>query len=59
MAKLEKATLEAESVTAADAPETDLPVYDPRGLESIQNIGLGMYMNDPLTTANLGRIFVD
>ena len=59
IAKLEKAAGEAEFVTVADAPETDLPVYDPRGLESMQNIGLGMYMNDPLTTANLGRIFVD
>jgi len=26
-------------------------------MESIKNIGLGMYMEDPLTTANLGKIF--
>jgi hypothetical protein len=34
------------------------PIYDERGMESIQRIGLGMYMEDPLTTANLGKIFV-
>jgi hypothetical protein len=28
-------------------------------MESIRNIGLGMYMEDPLTTANLGKIFVE
>ena len=30
-----------------------------RCLESIRRIGLGTYMEDPLTTANLGKIFVN
>lgn len=59
IAKLEKATEEAKSVTPDDAPEVEEPLYDERGMESIQRIGLGMYMEDPLTTANLGRIFVN
>ena len=57
-AKLEKAIEIAESVTPEDAPEVEMPVYDERGMESIQRTGLGMYMEDPLTTANLGKIFV-
>jgi len=40
-------------------PEVELAVYDERGMESIRNFGLRMYMEDPLTTANLGKIFVD
>jgi trimethylamine:corrinoid methyltransferase-like protein len=56
--KLEKAIRIAEEVTPEDAPEVEVPVYDERGMESIRNIGLGMYMDDPLTTANLGKIFV-
>jgi hypothetical protein len=36
-----------------------MPVYDPRAMDSIRNTGLGMYMDDPLTTANIGKIFVD
>ena len=48
---------ESEGVTAEDAPEVEEPVYDERGMESIQRIGLGMYMEDALTTANLGKIF--
>ena len=40
------------------APEVELAVYDERGMESIRNFGLRMYMEDPLTTANLGKIFV-
>ena len=59
MAKLDKASLEAEAVTPEDAPEVEMPVYDERGMESIQRIGLGMYMEDPLTTANFGKIFVN
>ena len=58
-AKLEKSIRIAEEVTPADAPEVEMPVYDERGMESLRNIGLGMYMDDPLTTANLGKIFVD
>jgi hypothetical protein len=58
IAKLEKAIDEAKSVTPEDAPEVEDPIYDERGMESIQRIGLGMYMEDPLTTANLGKIFV-
>jgi trimethylamine--corrinoid protein Co-methyltransferase len=56
-AKLEKAIRIAEEVTPEDAPEVEVPAYDERGMESIKNIGLGMYMEDPLTTANLGKIF--
>ncbi|MFH1489370.1 MAG: trimethylamine methyltransferase family protein [Pseudomonadota bacterium] len=56
--KLEKAVQIAAEVTPGDAPEVEMPVYDERGMESIKNIGLGMYMDDPLTTANLGKIFV-
>lgn len=57
--KLEKAVGIAEEVTPEDAPEVETPVYDERGMESIKNIGLGMYMEDPLTTANLGKIFTN
>ncbi len=57
--KLEKSIRIAEEVTPADAPEVEMPVYDERGMESIKRIGLGMYMDDPLTTANLGKIFVN
>ena len=58
-AKLEKAIQIAEEVTADDAPEVKMPTYDERGMESIKRVGLGMYMEDPLTTANLGKIFVN
>lgn len=58
-AKLEKAMRIAEEVTAEDAPEVEMPPYDERGMESIRRNGLGMYMEDPLTTANLGKIFVN
>jgi hypothetical protein len=57
-AKLEKAIEIAGAVTPEDAPEMEMPVYDERGMESIQRTGLGMYMEDPLTTANLGKYFV-
>jgi trimethylamine--corrinoid protein Co-methyltransferase len=57
-AKLEGAIKIAEEVTVDDAPEVEMPEYDPRGMESIQRIGLGSYMDDPLTTANLGKVFV-
>ncbi|MFH1124466.1 MAG: trimethylamine methyltransferase family protein [Pseudomonadota bacterium] len=57
-AKLEKSIEIAERVTPVDAPEVDMPVYDERGMASIQRIGLGSYMDDPLTTANLGKVFV-
>lgn len=57
--KLEKAVRIAEEVTPEDAPEVEMPVYDERGMDSIRNIGLGMYMEDPLTTANLGKIFIN
>jgi len=46
-------------VTPEDAPEVEMPGYDERGMESIRNIGLEMYMDDPLTTANLGKVFVE
>ena len=57
-AKLEKSIRIAERVTAEDAPEVEMPVYDDRGMESIKRNGLRMYMEDPLTTANLGKVFV-
>ncbi len=56
--KLEKTIRIAEEVTPEDAPEVEVPIYDERAMESIKRIGLGMYMEDPLTTANLGKIFV-
>jgi len=36
-----------------------MPVYDERGMESIRRNALAMYMDDPLTTANIGKVFVD
>jgi trimethylamine:corrinoid methyltransferase-like protein len=57
--KLEKAARIAPEVTPEDAPEVEMPVYDERGMESIKRIGLGMYLEDPLTTANLGKIFIE
>lgn len=57
--KLERAIRIAEEITPQEAPAVDMPVYDERGMESIRNIGLGMYMDDPLTTANIGKVFVD
>jgi len=56
--KLEKAIRIAEEVTPEDAPEVEPAVYDERGMESIRNFGLRMYMEDSLTTANLGKVFV-
>jgi len=57
--KLEKTIRIAEEVTPGDAPDVEMPTYDERGMDSVRNIGLGMYMDDPLTTANLGKIFVN
>ena len=57
-AKLEKAIEIAGAVTPEDAPEMEMPGYDERGMESVQRTGLGMYMEDSLTTANLGKYFV-
>jgi trimethylamine:corrinoid methyltransferase-like protein len=57
--KLDKGMRIAEEVTPDEAPEVVMPAYDERGMESIRNIGLGMYMEDPLTTANLGKVFVE
>ncbi len=56
--KLEKAIEIAKTVTPEDAPEVESVAYDERGMESLNHTGLGMYMEDPLTTANLGKIFV-
>ncbi len=58
-AKLEKALEMAEEITPADAPEVEMPLYDERGMEAVTRRGLGMYMDDELTTANLGKVFVD
>jgi hypothetical protein len=57
--KLEKCIEIFDNTSADDAPEIQMPRYDERGMDSIMNIGLGMYMDDPLTTANFGNIFVD
>ncbi len=57
--KLDKALKMVKDVTPEDAPAVEDPLYDERGMESIRNIGIGMYMQDPLTTANIGKIFVD
>jgi trimethylamine:corrinoid methyltransferase-like protein len=56
--KLERAIHIAEAVTPREAPDFDMPVYDERGMASIRRKGLGMYMDDPLTTANIGKVFV-
>ena len=57
--KLEKVIKIAEEVTAKDAPGVKMPTYDERGMKSIQRYGLSIYLDDPLTTANIGKIFVD
>ena len=57
--KLEQAIQIAEEVTAEEAPPIDMPTYDERGMAAVERVGLGMYMDDPLTTANIGKIFVD
>ena len=57
--KLEKSIEIAEKISPDDAPEVEMPVYDERGMESIKRNRLRMYMDDPLTTANLGEIFVN
>ncbi len=56
--KMEKTSRLVEDVTADEAPDVEPVTYDERGMESIKNFGLRMYMEDPLTTANLGEIFV-
>lgn len=57
--KLERTVRIAAEATADEAPDTDMPVYDERGMAAIRRNGLGMYMDDPLTTANLGNVFTD
>ncbi len=57
--KLEKSIEIAEKIGPDDAPEVEMPVYDERGMESVKRNGLRMYMDDQLTTANLGKIFVN
>lgn len=57
--KFEKAIEITKKVTAREALEINIPDYDERGMEAIQRSALGMYRDDPLTTANIGRIFVD
>ena len=58
-AKLEKSIENLSQISPDDCPDIEMPDYDERGFESIQRIGLGMYMEDPLTTANIGKVFVD
>ena len=57
--KMEAAIRIAEEVTADEAPDVEMPTYDERAMASIQRVGLGMYMDDTLTTANIGHVFVD
>lgn len=57
--KLEKTIRILEKIGPEDAPPVEMPVYDERGMEAIRRTGLGMYSEDPLTTANLGKIFVE
>lgn len=57
--KLEKASDMASGISPEDAPHVEMPLYDPRAMESIQKTGLGMYMDDSLTTSNIGKIFVE
>jgi trimethylamine:corrinoid methyltransferase-like protein len=59
VAKMEKCIRIAEEVSPDEAPEIEIPDYDERGMESIQSIGLGFYLNDTLTTANFGKVFAD
>lgn len=56
--KLEKAIEIAETVKPEDAPEVEMPEYDERGFQSIKERQLRMYMDDPLTTANMSKIFM-
>ncbi len=58
-AKYEAAIRIAEEVGADEAPEVEMPAYDERGMASIRRVGLGMYIDDPLTTANIGSVFMD
>jgi trimethylamine---corrinoid protein Co-methyltransferase len=58
-AKYEAAIRSAEAVHPDEAPSVEMPVYDERGMAAIERVGLGMYMDDALTTANIGRVFVD
>ncbi|MDM8524247.1 trimethylamine methyltransferase family protein [Desulfococcaceae bacterium HSG8] len=57
-AKLEAAMQIAGEIRPGDAPDVEMPVYDERGMEAIRRTGLGMYSEDPLTTANIGKVFV-
>jgi trimethylamine--corrinoid protein Co-methyltransferase len=57
IAKLEKVIKIAEDVGPDDAPEVVIPCYDERGMESVQKYGLSHYRDDPLTTANIGKLF--
>lgn len=57
--KLEKASRIAEEAAVEEAPDVEPVHYDERGMESIRKFGLRMYMEDALTTANLGKIFVN
>ena len=59
IAKLEKVIEIAEAVTADEAPAIAMPTYDERGRASIERYGLAMYKDDPLTAANIGKVFVD
>ena len=59
IAKLETVIKIAEEVGPEDAPEIVMPCYDERGMESIQKYGLSSYRDDPLTTANIGKVFTD
>ncbi len=57
MYKLQKCIELLPQTRAEHAPDIVMPEYDPRGFRSIQNMGLSLYRDDPLTTANLGKVF--
>ncbi|MBF0224375.1 MAG: trimethylamine methyltransferase family protein [Desulfobacterales bacterium] len=57
--KFQKAMEIANNVRPEDAPDVEIPIYDERGMASIQKFGLSSYMEDPLTTANFGKIFIN
>jgi trimethylamine---corrinoid protein Co-methyltransferase len=57
--KMERVAAIAAGAGPDDAPEATMPVYDERGMAAIRRNGLGTYMDDPLTTANLGNVFTD
>lgn len=57
--KLEKVIEISKKVRVEDAPEIMVPRYDELAMDAIRRSGLTMYRDDPLTTANIGKIFLE